>query len=65
MTTIVPRARGLVLAVAALISSSIALAAEEKTSDVAPTEQEARRYCEDAAGKQQILAEDMQCYLTE
>ncbi len=65
MTTIVLRASALVLTATALISSSIALAADEKASDVAPTEQEARLYCEDAAGKQQILAEDMQSYMTE
>jgi hypothetical protein len=53
------------LAGALFVSSFVAFAAEEKSSDVAPTEEEARQYCDDAASREQILAEDMQSYLAQ
>ena len=40
-------------------------AADEQTSGVKPTESEARHYCEDAAASLNILAEELEDYMTE
>ena len=53
------------LAAALLLVAAPGLRAEAPTSDVKPTEQEARAYCEGAAEKMQVLAEDMESYMTE
>jgi len=65
MASYIHRASALALAGVILMPSTSALAAEEQAPGVAPTEKEARLFCEDAAAKLQILAEDMDAYMTE
>lgn len=48
----------------AVIVLAVPAAADEQTSGINPTESEARNYCEEAAASLNVLADEMESYMT-
>ena len=59
------RPAAIALALTGLTSLTAQLGASEHTSGVGPTERDAVLYCEDAASRLQILAEDKESFMVQ